>query len=112
MGLGKTLGRVKAGERPTLSVVSEETVFSVVKGRALTTRGLDSHAVREAPRFLSPGCVWQGVEEWVPVVPIIRQRPCTLDSRVWLRRARGMWSCREDGQMENGNETGSRLRMS
>lgn len=37
MGLGKTLGRGKAGERPVLSVVSEEAVFSVVKGRALTT---------------------------------------------------------------------------
>lgn len=112
MGLRKTLGRGKTGERPTLSVVSEEAVFSVVKGRALTTRGLDSHAVREAPRFLSRGYVWKGVVERVPVVPIIRQSPCTLDSRVWLRRAHGVWSCWEDGQMENGNEPGSRLRMS
>lgn len=40
MGLGKTLGRGKAGERPALSVVSEEAVFSVVKGRALTTGAL------------------------------------------------------------------------
>lgn len=40
MGLGKTLGRGKAGERPALSVVSEEAVFSVVKGRALTIGAL------------------------------------------------------------------------
>lgn len=40
VGLGKTLGRGKAGERPVLSVVSEEAVFSVVKGRALTTGAL------------------------------------------------------------------------
>lgn len=88
VGLGRTTGRGKAGERPELAVLSEAGLSGVQaraltrqeSGLGLTARGLESHAVGAALG------VWGGGPL---VVPFTRQRACgvrcILDGRAQLR---------------------------